>query len=290
MMPCGPRDVNSKGDAMFNRKIALAPCLTTLVGIALAHAAIAQVLPSGETYLPMIGITLGQTLQINLVAYPPDPCFAQMGFLDSNGAFVGRVSEVTLQPGQAASLSIEGASLTSALGQRVELMPQVVVNPNSASVCHATAEVFGDLIGTTTVLAVGTQGYASNPAFGLSHMTIFETARLNIAAFPPDPCNATISFVDGNGSLIGNSLKRVQLASGQAAYLDLKGLTLLSGLGQRASVRPIVTLNSAPPGAAADANVCAVSAEIYDNFDGATDFFYPPGPCNPATGTCALTP
>ena len=274
---------------MFNRKIALAPCLTIVVGIALAHAATAQVLPSGETYFPMIGMTLGQTLQINLVAYPPDPCFAQIGFLNSNGAFVGHVSDVTLQPGQAASLSIDGNSLTTAFGQRVELMPQIVVNPNSPSVCHATAEVFGDLIGATTVLAVGAQGYASNPEFGLAHVTIFETARLNIAAFPPDPCNATISFVDGNGSLIGNSLKNVQLASGQAAYLDLKGLTRLSGLGQRASVRPVVTLNSAPPGTAATANVCSVSAEIYDNFDGATDFFYPPDPCNPATGSCALT-
>jgi hypothetical protein len=274
---------------MFDRKITLASCLTILVGIVLAHAARAQVLPSGETYFPMIGITLGQTLQINLVAYPPDPCFAQMGFLDSNGAFVGHVSNVTLQPGQSASLSIEGNSLTSAIGQRVELMPQVVMNPNSPSVCHATAEVFGDLLGATTVFAVGAQGYTSNPEFGLSHVTVFETVRLNIAAFPPDPCNATISFVDGNSSLIGNSLKSVQLAGGQAAYLDLKGLTLLSGLGQRASVRPVVTLNSAAPGTAANANVCAVSAEIYDSFDGATDFYYPLRPCNPATGTCALT-
>jgi hypothetical protein len=281
--------MNRKGDAMINRKIALAPCLTMLVGIVASHAARAQVLPSGETYFPMIGMTVGQTLQINLVAYPPDPCFAQLGFLDSNGALVGHVSNVTLQPGQSASLSIEGNSLTSAFGQRVELMPQVVVSPNSPSVCHATAEVFGDLIGATTVLALGAQAYPLNPEFGLSHLTIFETARLNIAAFPPDPCNATISFVDGNGALIGNSLKSVQLAGGQAAYLDLKGLTLLSGLGQRASVRPVVTLNSAPPGAAATANVCAVSAEVYDNFDGATDFFYPPGPCDPATGTCALT-
>jgi hypothetical protein len=87
-------------------------------------------------------------------------------------------------------------------GQRVELMPQILVNPNSVSACHATAEVFADLLGWTTVFAAGAWGFPSNPAFGLSHVTIFQTARLNIAAFPPDPCNATISFVDGNGALI----------------------------------------------------------------------------------------
>jgi hypothetical protein len=273
---------------MIHRKIVLAACLMMPVGLCSVRAAVAQVLPTGSTYFPMIGITGGQTLQINLIAYPPDPCIAQVGFLNSNGDLVGQASNVTLQPGQSASLTIGGNLLTSTFGQRVELMPQVVVNPNSPSVCQATAEVFGDLIGATTVLAVGAQGYSPSPAFGLSHLTLFQTARLNIAAFPPDPCSATISFVDGNGSLIGNSLKNVQLASGQAAFLDLRGLALLSGLGQRASVRPVVTLNSAVPGAAATANVCAVSAEIYDNFDGATNIFYPPVPCDPATGACSV--
>jgi hypothetical protein len=273
---------------MITRKIAFSPYLMILAATFLAQAAAAQVLPNAATYFPMMGITVGQRLQINLVAYPPDPCIAQMGFLNSNGALVGQVSNVSLQPGQSASLTIEGSSLVNAIGQRVELMPQILVNPNSASACQATAEVFGDLLGETTVLAVGSQGYSPNPEFGLAHLTIFQTARLNISAFPPDPCNATISFVDGNGSLVGNSLKGVQLASGQAAFLDLRGLTLVSGLGQRASVRPVVTLSPAVPGTAVTPNVCSVSAEIYDNFDGATDVFYPPGPCNPGTGACAV--
>lgn len=275
---------------MINRKIAFASCVTVLGCAFLAHAASAQVLPSGTTHFPMIGITAGQTLQINLVAYPPDPCIAELGFLNSNGALVGRVSNVTLQAGQSASLAIEGSSLVSTVGQRVELRPQVLVNPNSVSGCQATAEVFGDLTGATTVLAVGAEGFPPSPAFGLAHLTVFQTARLNIAAFPPDPCNATLSFVDANGSLVGNSIKNVQLAAGQAAFLDLRGLTLVSALGQRASVRPVVTLNPAAPGTAVTENVCAVSAEIYDNVDGATDVFYPPDPCNPATGSCALVP
>jgi hypothetical protein len=251
-----------------------------------AQAAAAQVLPGSSSYFPMIGITLGQTLQINLVAFPPSPCFAQMGFVDGKGNIVGQTSNVTLQPGQSASLSIRGNSLVNTLGQRVELMPQVLVNPNSASACQATAEVFGDLLGATTVLAPGAQGYPPDPIFGVLHVTAFQTVRLNIAAYPPDPCDATISFVDGNGVLVGNALKNVQLASGQATYLDLQGLTLVSGLGQRATLRPVVTANNAAA-AGPPVNVCAVSAEIYDNFDGATDVYFPPDPCDPATGSCA---
>ncbi len=271
---------------MMNRKIPFAPCLMILAGAFLAQAAAAQVFP-GATYFPMIGISAGQTLQINITAYPPDPCIAQVGFLNSNGTLVGQVSNVTLQPGESASLTIAGNALVNTMGQRVELMPQVIQNPNSPSVCQAMAEVFNDLLGATTAIAIGAAAYPSNPAFGVSHVTVFQTARLNIAAFPPDPCNATISFVDANGSLLSNSLKNVQLAAGQAAFLDLRGLTVVSGLGQRASVRPVVTLNSAPPGAAATVNVCAVSAEIYDNLDGATDLLIPPDPCDPAGGTCA---
>jgi hypothetical protein len=255
-----------------------------LAGAGLMQVAAAQPPPSSATYFPMIGLTRGQTLQINVVAFPPDPCLAQMGFVSSAGNAVGPVSSVTLQPGQSASLSIAGGELATSFGQRVELMPQVLVNPNSPPGCQATAEVVDDLLGVTTVLAAGSSGYPANPVFGLAHLTVFQAARLNVAAYPPDPCNATISFVDGNGALIGNSQQTVQLASGQATFLDLPGLSLVSGLGQRASVRPVVT---PIPGASAP-NLCAVSAEIYETFTGATDVYWPPDPCDPATGTCAF--
>jgi hypothetical protein len=65
---------------MINQKIAFAPFLTILAAAFLAQTTAAQVVPSGATYFPMIGITAGQTLQINVVAYPPDPCIAQLGF------------------------------------------------------------------------------------------------------------------------------------------------------------------------------------------------------------------
>src|SRR5271155_4441890 len=85
---------NSRGEAQMNNVKSL---LMMIAGTFLAQAAAAQVLPSSAIYFPMIGITGSQTLQINLVAYPPSPCFAQMGFLDSNGNVVGQISNVMLQ-------------------------------------------------------------------------------------------------------------------------------------------------------------------------------------------------
>jgi hypothetical protein len=37
-----------------------------------------------------------QTLQINVVAFPPNPCFAQLGFQDINGNPVGTTLNVAL--------------------------------------------------------------------------------------------------------------------------------------------------------------------------------------------------
>ena len=34
----------------------------------------------------MIGLAAGETLRLNVVAYPPNPCVAQIGFRDANGA------------------------------------------------------------------------------------------------------------------------------------------------------------------------------------------------------------
>src|SRR5580704_3844990 len=65
----------------------------------------AQVLPK-YTNFPMIGLVRGQTLQINIVAFPPVPCFALLGFQDVNGNPLGATSSVELQAGQSASLTL----------------------------------------------------------------------------------------------------------------------------------------------------------------------------------------
>jgi len=245
--------------------------------------AAAQVLQSNATNFPMIGITRSQTLQINLVAYPVDPCFAQLGFQNSSGSAVGTTLRVTLQPGQSASLAINGNTLANSFGQRVEVLPTVVPNPNSAPGCQASAEVFDSVLGITSVLVPGAVGYPLNPELGMLGVTVLQTVRLNMAAYPTDPCIGQISFLNSNGELIGNSLMNVNLSPGQATFLELPGSTVVTKLGQRAEVQPVVT-----PSPSSGPNVCVASAEVYYNGLGTTATYFPVDPCGPSSTSCAV--
>jgi hypothetical protein len=245
--------------------------------------AIAQVAPGNATNFAMIGITRGQTLQINLVAFPPDPCFAQLGFQTSSGNPVGTTTAVTLQPGESASLAINGNSLASAFGQRVQVLPTVVPVAGIANGCQASTEIFDNVLGITSVLVPGAVGYPPGPALGMLGVTGLETVRLNVVAYPPDPCVGQISFLNSNGALVGNALMNVNLGPGQATFLDLPGSTLVSKLGQRAEVRPVVT----PSLASTAPNSCVLSAEVYIDGLGTTSSYYPPGPCDPSSTLCS---
>jgi hypothetical protein len=154
----------------------------------------------------MIGITRGQTLQVNLLAYPPNPCVAQLGFQDASGNPVGSTRSVTLAAGQSASLALNGNSLTNANGQRVEVLPTIAPAAGTASVCLASAEVFDSVRGGTGVLVPGAIGYPPSPALGMLGVNVLQTVRLNVVAFPPNPCLGEISFADRNGHPVGNSV------------------------------------------------------------------------------------
>jgi hypothetical protein len=237
---------------------------------------------SNATNFAMIGITRGQTLQINVVAFPPDPCFAQLGFQDTYGNALGTTTTVTLQPGQSASLAINGNTVASSPGQRVQVLPTLV--PTSVvgaaavvSQCVASAEVFDNVLGITSVLIPGAYGFPVNPVFGMLGVTDLQTVRLNVVAFPPDPCIGQLSFVNSNGIQVGNTFD-VQLAPGQAASFDLPGSTIVSRLGQRSEVRPVVTATNGG---------CVASAEVYLNGLGTTVVYYPLDPCSPSSTSCA---
>jgi hypothetical protein len=237
--------------------------------------------PMNKTNFGMIGITRGQTLRLNVVAYPPDPCSAQLGFQDGNGNPVGASSTVALPPGESAFLDINGNTLASDVGQRVQLRPTVVPTlvVSSTAVpetnqCVASAEVIESLLGITTVLVPGFAAHAPVPQFGLVRLTEFETLRLNVVAVPPDACVGQISFEQysfgiSGGIQVGNSMN-VGLAPGHAASLDILGNQQVTGLEQRVQVRPIV---NAPNGG------CTASAEIYLNAIGTTVVYWPPDPC-----------
>ena len=253
------------------------PALTAAAVLLFLAMSAAQSLPN-YTNFPMIGLVRGQTLQINLVAYPPDPCFATLGFQDINGNPLGTTTTAELQAGQSASLTLNGNSLTNVPGQRVEVQPTVAVAAGIVSQCGASAEIYDNVLGLSGVAVPGAAGWPPDPAFGMIGVTELQTVRLNVVAYPPVPCVGQLSFVNSNGVQVGNTLN-VQLAPGQAASLDLPGTTLVTKLGQRAEVQPVVT---APNGG------CVASAEVWINGLGATSVYFPPVPC--ASGTSCVVP
>ena len=244
------------------------------MALAIPNVAVAQ---SGPTNFPMVGITGAQTLQLNLVAFPPDPCsMVTLGFQNRNGVAVGPSQSVSLQAGQSMSLALNGSSLVGA-EQRVELLPAVAGSDGAATgaSCVASVEVIDNANGVTMVLVPGAVGWPPNPVFGMLGVTFFQTVRLNVVAFPPDPCTGTISWVDRNGTPIGTSLA-VQLAAGTATHLDLPGG---GALGQRADVRPVVTVTG---------GACIASAEVYNNETKETRVYYPPDPCSQSSQSCVV--
>jgi len=252
---------------------ALTSTLGVFIAFATANVTLAQ---SGPTNFPMVGITGAQTLQLNLVAFPPDPCLTvQLGFQNRNGVAVGPSLTVSLQAGQSMSLALNGSSLVGA-DQRVELLPTVTGFDGAATgaSCVASVEVIDNANGVTTVQAPGADGFPPNPIFGMLGVTSVQTVRLNVVAFPPNPCIGTISWGDGNGNAIGTSLA-VQLAGGQATHLDLPGG---GAFGQRADVRPVVTVTG---------GACIASAEVYNKITKATRaVYFPPTPCGPSSASC----
>jgi hypothetical protein len=232
---------------------------------------------SNYTNFPMIGLVRGQTLQLNISAFPPEPCFATLGFQDANGNPVGTTMNVTLQPGQSASLTLNGDTLTPVAGKRVQVQPTVTLTAGVANQCNASAEIFDNLLGLSSVAVTGSAGWPSTPTFGMIGVTALQTVRLNVVAYPPDPCIGTLSFVNAQGAQVGTTLN-IQLAPGQAASLDLPGIALVTKLGQRAEVQPVVT---APNGG------CVASTEVWLNGLATTSVYFPPDPCSPSS-SCAV--
>jgi hypothetical protein len=177
---------------------------------------------------------------------------------------------------------VNANTLTNTASQRVELLP-TVQGPDgtfTASSCVASVEVVDNLVRETAVLVPGAVAWPSVPVFGMLGVALLDTARLNVVAYPPTPCIGTIGFVDVNGNQIGNS-KAVQLAAGQGAtFLDLPGNAVVSALGQRAEVRPVVALT--------EGSACIASVELYGNVTGATHVYYPPTPCSSTSTSCIV--
>jgi hypothetical protein len=279
--------------------------LKSLAGAALAFALSAPVLysqtqntPASAVDFGMIGLAESQTLRLSIIAYPPTPiyppgstCSAQLGFANSSGGPVGPTKTVNLGPGQGEWLDLHGSTLALPFAGRAEVRPVVTLFPpqpvvGGASACLANAEILDSFSGFSLVLAPGaTVTVNPTPIFPLQGVAWGQVLRLNLVAYPPHPitpsvsCSAQLSFVDKNGNLAGPAPKLVNLSLGQADFLDVAGARLVAQFGQRAELRPVVTIVTT--GAAAPA-VCAATAEVYDQFSGRTWAWVNPVPMAPA--------
>src|ERR1019366_2847628 len=260
--------------------------LKSLAGAALAFALSAPVLysqtqntPASAVDFGMIGLAESQTLRLSIIAFPSGPtCIAQLGFANSSGGTVGTTKTVNLGPGQGDWLGPEGSPLGLPCAGRAGVRPVVTLNPlvGGASACLANAEILDSFSGFSLVLAPGaTVTVVPEPIFPLQGVAWGQVLRLNLVAVNPGPCIAHLSFVDKFGIPAGPAPKLVNLSLGQADFLDVAGARLGAQFGQRAELRPVVTIVT--PGAAAPA-VCAATAEVYDPFSGRTWAWCNPGP------------
>jgi hypothetical protein len=265
--------------------------LKSLAGAALAFALSAPVLysqtqntPASAVDFGMIGLAESQTLRLSIIAFPSGPtCIAQLGFANSSGGTVGTTKTVNLGPGQGDWLDLKGSTLALPFAGRAEVRPVVTLNPlvGGASACLANAEILDSFSGFSLVLAPGaTVTVNPTPIFPLQGVAWGQVLRLNLVAFVPDPvnpspCIAQLSFVDKLGHPAGPAPKMVNLSLGQADFLDVAGARLVAQFGQRAELRPVVTIVTT--GAAAPA-VCAATAEVYDQFSGRTWAWANPAP------------
>jgi hypothetical protein len=227
------------------------------------HVALAQA-GGGTTRFGMVGIGEGQTLRLNVVAFPPVPCDATLQFLDRNGQPQPIPDKtVSLQPGQGASLSLRWAALNLPAVQRGEVQPVVSIAAGSA--CAATVEIFSTATGATQVtLPQPTPDLPGvTPQLGLVGLALGQTVRLNVVAYPPDPCSGVLRFLDSHGVPIPEPDMPVALQAGQSAFLDLPAALLGLSPGQRAEVQPVVMLTDGT-------SACQATVEVFSTASGKT--------------------
>jgi hypothetical protein len=226
----------------------------------------------GNPQFGMIGLAAGQTLRLNVVAWPPDPCNAIIGFLNINGVAPPNsvAKTVSLIPGQAAFVDLTAASLGILFGQRREFQPVVTLTPvnDSPSRCAVSAEIIDTASGLSMVAIPQPPLSMPNvsPQFGMAGIGLGQVLRLNVVAYPPDPCFGSIGFRDSSGQVLLPGLKNVSLNPGSADFVDLTAASLGVQFGQRMELQPVVMVTPGPNGASA----CQASAEVFEVFTSRT--------------------
>jgi len=224
---------------------------------------------------PPIPSWLGSIINLSFVVegpvtpLPGVPVEATVGFVDINGNPIGQTSTVPLVPGQVSSVELNTATFLTTLGHE-EVIP-VVSAPQGQLLpaVQMTAEVYDRLTGFGGVLT-SVNGLAPPPTtLAPQGLALGQIMRLTATAYPPVPCDATLTFVNSEGVAIGPSVT-VSLAPGQSQALDLKSATLGLTLGHRTIVQPVVALQPVISAAAVVSPACMVSSDVFDTITGRT--------------------
>ena len=229
-----------------------------------------------------VGLGLNQILRIIAGPVTPPaggPVEANLGFVDVNGNAIGPApTPVTINPGQIVSLDFPANEYVTQLGQRVEVVPVItpLPNPNGApgGAIQASVEVLDALLGFGTVLTSVPMWPPDPSASTLLPQGLAggQTMQLNVQANAPNPCVATLSFADKNGSPLGSS-EAVNVPPGTVMSLALNANTLGLQLGQRINVQPIVTVTSPTTSGPPINSVCQASVEVFDHVTGRTETY-----------------
>jgi hypothetical protein len=242
-----------------------------------------QALPVNPQF-GMTGLAAGQTLRLNVVAYPPSPCSATIGFLNHDGVLPASnpTKTVSLMPGQADFVDLTAESLGILSGRR-EFQAVVSVtqspDPSVQNMCGASVELFNSATGATQLATPAPETAVANvaPQFGMVAIVLGQALRLNVVAFPPNPCVAVIGFLTATGAPSPIPDKTVSLSPNQADFVDLHADLLGLQVGERADLQPVVTLLPSASGFSA----CQADAEVFQPATGRTRVQLNPQPLPP---------
>lgn len=250
----------------------------------------------GTYNLSSVGVARGQLARLTII-WPPDPCLppgpckshapfnTMLALIDASGRTVARQS-VALTQGRPASINFAPSEFGA--GGRAQLRAQITVDRDAEGFIPRivpSLEVVNIDGSNSTVVNPGTLvGFNpqpeppgdSGPVFEFGFVTEGrgQSMRLN-ATFtdldgdlPPGPCRVTLSFYDGDGRLVMETIETVEL--GQTVSLDVPAGELPATVRKR--LRATVRVEALPGGLIP----CIMpSLEVFNADTGKTSLFYP---------------